>query len=329
MIAQQFDLFGTGDAPTTSRKPTRGTVNTGQGALFQVDAYDLVDTSRKPAETPDLRADLHTDELPLTEDTPAVAVGDRFSDPNLLGSPCVVTEVDPDGAWFEARWTPGAPAHRYPTSHATRWTKVAPPADDRPEVVDVADLTDDDIAHLAAGATVVDDAYLAARQAALTADDADDDGFSFAGLTRADVAALREAADEPTPAPAADPGALVVSTRRVASSSGHRDYRYIGLIRRGRRGPIVAECGHEHTNRTDSTKPGGRSAVDCAYDVLEGAADPAIAEHVSMRWADRWQALTRGTGHTYTAETIAKTRAASAADAQAYLAAVEAARAAM
>lgn len=52
-----------------------------------------------------------------------VHVGDRYRDRALLGSPAVVTAVDPDGAWFEARWIPGAPAYRYHTSYAARLTK--------------------------------------------------------------------------------------------------------------------------------------------------------------------------------------------------------------
>ncbi len=55
---------------------------------------------------------------------PAIAVGDKFRDPALLGSPCVVTEVDPTGLWFKARWIPGAPAYRYPHSYADRLVKV-------------------------------------------------------------------------------------------------------------------------------------------------------------------------------------------------------------
>lgn len=63
-----------------------------------------------------------------------VAVGDRFRDPALLGSPCAVTAVDPEGCWFEARWIPGAPAYRYPTGYARRLVKVDPPVVVEPTV---------------------------------------------------------------------------------------------------------------------------------------------------------------------------------------------------
>lgn len=50
----------------------------------------------------------------------AIKVGDRLRDKNLIGSPAIVTAVDPDGAWVEARWIPGAPAYRYGTHYALR-----------------------------------------------------------------------------------------------------------------------------------------------------------------------------------------------------------------
>lgn len=53
-----------------------------------------------------------------------IQVGDKLKDSNLIGSPAVVTDVDPEGRWFEARWIPGAPAYRYPASYALRLVSV-------------------------------------------------------------------------------------------------------------------------------------------------------------------------------------------------------------
>lgn len=103
-------------------------------------------------------------------------------------------------------------------------------------------------------------------------------------------------------------------------SSRRAGDRYVGVVRRG--SAIVAECGHEHTNRDWSTGANGASATDCARAILAGAANPHTAEHTAARLRDAWMALTSNAGHTFTAATIAaaKTTAASAADS--YLAAV-------
>lgn len=49
-----------------------------------------------------------------------IKVGDKLKDKTLVGSPAVVTAVDPAGEWVEARWIPGAPSYRYGTSYARR-----------------------------------------------------------------------------------------------------------------------------------------------------------------------------------------------------------------
>lgn len=56
--------------------------------------------------------------------TNEIKVGDRFRDPGFLSSPCLVTEVDPEGRWFKAFWTPGSAPTRYPSSMANRWKRV-------------------------------------------------------------------------------------------------------------------------------------------------------------------------------------------------------------
>lgn len=54
----------------------------------------------------------------------AVKVGDKFRDPNLLGSPCVVTEVSEDGQRFSARWMPGGSITWYPLTMVSRWQRA-------------------------------------------------------------------------------------------------------------------------------------------------------------------------------------------------------------
>lgn len=49
-----------------------------------------------------------------------IKVGDKLKDRTLVGSPAVVTAVDPDGQWVEARWIPGAPSYRYGIHYARR-----------------------------------------------------------------------------------------------------------------------------------------------------------------------------------------------------------------
>lgn len=49
-----------------------------------------------------------------------IKVGDKLQDRTLIGLPAVVTAVDPDGQWVEARWIPGAPSYRYGIHYARR-----------------------------------------------------------------------------------------------------------------------------------------------------------------------------------------------------------------
>jgi len=49
-----------------------------------------------------------------------IKVGDKLKDKNLIGSPAVVTAVDPAGTWVEARWMQGAPSYRYSVNYAQR-----------------------------------------------------------------------------------------------------------------------------------------------------------------------------------------------------------------
>jgi len=114
---------------------------------------------------------------------------------------------------------------------------------------------------------------------------------------------------------------VIAGTRRVTTSAGDREFRYIGLVRLGRRGAVVAECGHEHRNRDQ----GGDSATDCARGIIQGARITASAESVAYRFRNRWQWLTMSP-FTFPASTIDAAKVQSAKDADAYLAAVAAVR---
>jgi hypothetical protein len=198
----------------------------------------------------------------------------------------------------------------------------APATDDRPEVIDVADLTDADIAHLVANSRVISDDEIAARLAE------DDDICQITGMTRAERDAAPDITDDPAPAPARRPGPPVVAgTRRVAGAGG-RDFRYVGLVRiaggvRGT-GPVITECGHEHANRDWSTGAAGGSARDCARQIIAGANNPATAEHTARRLRTAPAGLTNGAGFTMPAGTIEAARATAEANAASYLAAVAA-----
>lgn len=96
-------------------------------------------------------------------------------------------------------------------------------------------------------------------------------------------------------------------TRRVGA-------KYTGTLRNGT--TVIAECGHEHTNRTTSTKTSGRSAVDCVRDLLAATANEARAAANVATFRNRWIGLTRTGIHSQ--DTIAKAKADAAADADAW-----------
>nr|WP_221374513.1 hypothetical protein [Actinoplanes polyasparticus] len=125
-----------------------------------------------------------------------------------------------------------------------------------------------------------------------------------------------EVIEVPKPAPAlARPAArLTAGSRRVSSSSGDRDYRYIGVVRLD--GKTLVECGHEHRNRDWS------GAVACARSIIDGARRPATATHVAGTFRTSWEGLTRGF-FTVPQSTIDQAKAEASASADAYLAAVE------
>jgi hypothetical protein len=116
-----------------------------------------------------------------------------------------------------------------------------------------------------------------------------------------------------------NPAGTFVGTRRVKHDSGDT---FVGVLRRGRGGPILAECGHQHTNRDVSSQSNGRSAADCMRDVIHGARLAAAAEAHAAAFRDRWVSLTRNTGFVTPQSVIdgAKAKAGEAADA--YLSAV-------
>jgi hypothetical protein len=74
----------------------------------------------------------------------------------------------------------------------------------------------------------------------------------------------------------------------IRPSTRHDGERqYTGVLRRGR--TIVAECGHLHRNRTDSSATEGRSALDCATDLLAAARGEALAVATETRIRGSWQ----------------------------------------
>lgn len=117
------------------------------------------------------------------------------------------------------------------------------------------------------------------------------------------------------------PEGAAVGTRRVEAADG---YSYVGVLRRGR--DILAECGHEHTNRGVSTKTGGRSAADCMRDVLHGAWLPAAATAHADGYRNGWLSLTGNAGFITPRDVIDRAKAACAERADAYLALVDTVR---
>lgn len=113
---------------------------------------------------------------------------------------------------------------------------------------------------------------------------------------------------------------ISVGTRRTT----HADdtFRYTGVIRHN--GQTIADCGHHHTNRD---QPGYRtpSARTCAERLLDGARKQRIADRYATDYRNSWQAAARlGSG---TRRNIEQAKAAAAARADAYLAAVATVRA--
>lgn len=162
-----------------------------------------------------------------------------------------------------------------------------------------------------------------------TIDDLTDDGFAFAGLSAAEVAAMPAAEDDPPPANRKARPTVIGGTRRV-DAGGERDFRYVGLVRyAGRRGvaPIITECGHEHTNRDWSTGAAGGSARDCARQIIAGARNPATAQDTARRLRNAPVGLANGAGFIAPVATLAGARATAEANAGSYLAAVAAVRA--
>ena len=76
----------------------------------------------------------------------------------------------------------------------------------------------------------------------------------------------------------------------IRPSTRHDGERqFTGVLRNGR--TVVAECGHVHSNRTDSSASGGRSALDCATDLLAAARGEALAVDTAVRIQTSWQRM--------------------------------------
>lgn len=139
-----------------------------------------------------------------------------------------------------------------------------------------------------------------------------DDPDPFADLPAYVPPAERETA---TVAVAPEP-AVFAGTRRLD------EQQYVGVIRHN--GRVVVECGHVHANRDASTRTNGRSARDCAAEILNGARKQATAEHYTTKRRNAWTNLS---STVFTASTVATVKAGCAEDATAYTAAVAAVRA--
>lgn len=160
--------------------------------------------------------------------------------------------------------------------------------------------------------------------------DHDDNPFAWLGIDPADAAAAQAAnaaAERAEAEAAAAQRAAAAAARAAAPRAGSRrvgDRAYVGVVRRGR--AIVAECGHEHTNRDWTTGANGTSATDCARAILAGAANPTTAEHHATRLRNAWTALASAAGHAYPASVIAAAQVTAAAGADSYLSAVSTVR---
>lgn len=113
---------------------------------------------------------------------------------------------------------------------------------------------------------------------------------------------------------------LTTGTRRTRLADD--TYRYTGLIRH--HGTVIAECGHEHTNR-DQPRYHTPSARTCAERILDGARRRSTADRYATEYRDAWKGMARAMGGSVKAGEKAK--ATAAAHAAHYLAAVDTVRA--
>jgi hypothetical protein len=340
MIAQSFDLFGTADAPVATN--TKRTPH--QAMLFAGELFAHVDPAAKPAKPVALDPDLHGDTI-----DEALAAADTLTDAELADA-----FVAEQGSDHRFDLIDVASGNRPATRAAARAELAAidakldqlraialargfdpnrgergPAAPPAPTFADRLAAGDPDAiaAHRAgaaprpatprelraAGRAQMRATMARLEQAAAEDPRADEDAL---GYTAAELAALPDAVDAPAPPQARAVPALAAGTRR------HPDGSYTGVLRHGR--AVVAECGHTHPNRDMIGTYGGRSARDCATQILDGAHLEAVAAHHAERRRDGWARLP---STNFTATTVAAAKAHCAADAHAYLAAVSAVRA--
>lgn len=110
---------------------------------------------------------------------------------------------------------------------------------------------------------------------------------------------------------------ITVGTQRTRTADG---YRHTGVLRHGN--TILATCGHEHTNRDQSTRTSGESARDCITMALRSTVNAATRDDRADSYRNAWMRLTRGS-FTVPASTIDKAKADSAANADQFLALVD------
>ncbi len=112
---------------------------------------------------------------------------------------------------------------------------------------------------------------------------------------------------------------ITIGTQRTPAT-GERGWTYTGVIRHGDQ--VLVTCGHEHTNRDQTTKTGGTSAKDCITTAVRHTQLPQGAQMHAAEIRQRWQHLTRR-GFQIPADTLAKAKADCAAQADAYLTLVD------
>jgi hypothetical protein len=93
--------------------------------------------------------------------------------------------------------------------------------------------------------------------------------------------------------------------------------RWVGVVHVDGR-PLI-ECGHEHENRDMTTTGGGKAAVVCAREILDGARKPATADHVAGRMRTAWQRVNTGAGFVQPAGWLDRVKRAGADAAADYL----------
>lgn len=82
---------------------------------------------------------------------------------------------------------------------------------------------------------------------------------------------------------------LTIGTHQNGERHTASTRTYTGVLRRGTQ--VVADCGHLHANRDQSSRTGGTSATDCIRLLVRAAVRPAFADYEANEIATRWMRL--------------------------------------